>query len=265
MLISPLIVAGSGLVSVGLRDPGQMTAFLISVVLVLVCAFLFLRAALELWRCRAARASVWPWATVTAVLVVCWGLLRPIVIPSAAMADTLLAGDHLVVETASALLGRSPQRGDIVAFRYPVDRANIFVQRIVGVPGDRLEIIEKRLYRDGSPVVEPYAVHKTDYFDAYRDNFPATPSVRIFPPAEAMLRDNVRNGEVVVPEGKYFVMGDNRDSSLDSRYWGFITKADIIGRPVLIYASYDVGDSLAGSDKTFSVLNTRWNRLLRRP
>lgn len=127
--------------------------------------------------------------------------------------------------------------------------------------GDRLRIVEKRLYRNGSPVTEPYATHKTAYFDSFRDNFPGAPDFRLHPPGEAMLRDNVRNGEVVVPEGKYFVMGDNRDSSLDSRYWGFITRADIVGRPVLIYASYDA----AGPDQTLSVRNTRWNRLLRRP
>jgi signal peptidase I len=257
VLIGQAITAGLHLVSTEARGPGQTTAFLIFAVLVLACAYLLLHAAFELWRRRERRTMAWPWVAVTAVMVACWALLRPMVMSTVSMADTLLAGDHYVVETASAWVGRSPQRGDIVVFHYPVDRRQVFVKRVVGVSGDRLRIIAKRLYRDGSPVVEPYAVHKTEYVDSYRDNFPGVPNVRLYEPAQVMLDKDVVKGELVVPEGKYFVMGDNRDSALDSRYWGFLTKADIVGRPVLIFASY--------SDKTLSVLNTRWNRLLRRP
>ena len=153
------------------------------------------------------------------------------------MEDTLLAGDQMIVETVSQAFGRTPQRGDLVAFRFPVDRAQIHIKRIAAVPGDRLRIENKQLVLNGDRVKEPYATHKTDYIDAYRDNFPGEPTTAIYPPGEAMLKENVRNGEVVVPEGKYFVLGDNRDGSLDSRYFGFITRDDFVGRPLLIYAS----------------------------
>lgn len=255
---------------VGIRDPGQRVAFLVSVLLVLACAFLFLYAVPELRRCREHRALAWPWAAFTAVVVACSVLLRPMVVPSGGMADTLLAGDHLVVETASALLGRSPQRGDIVVFRYPIDIRQTFFERVIGVPGDRIRIDNKQVYRNGEKLNEPYKFHATEHIDSYRDNFPGVPNVRLYEPAQVMLDKDVVNGELVVPANCFFAMGDNRDSSLDSRYWGFITKADIIGRPVLIYASYDEGNrTLASLDDLLEdwdkFLNPRWDRFLRRP
>jgi signal peptidase I len=153
------------------------------------------------------------------------------------MEDTLQIEDHIFVERISTLLGRLPTRGDIVVFQYPVDRRQTFVMRVVGIPGDRLRIVGKQLYRNGVAVKEPYVRIKTDYTDPYRDNFPGPVSAQVLEPAVRMLEQNVRGGELAVPPGKYFVMGDNRDSSLDSRYFGFISKGDIIGQPVLIYAS----------------------------
>jgi signal peptidase I len=88
----------------------------------------------------------------------------------------------------------------------------VFTKRIVGVPGDRLRIVNKQLYRNGAAAAEPYAKHATSYVDAFRDNFPSSTNMpRLAPVATAMLRDNVQAGEVVVPPGKYFVLGDNRD------------------------------------------------------
>ena len=86
---------------------------------------------------------------------------------------------------------------------------------------------------------EPYVYHKTHYFDSYRDNFPNSPNVHVEAAAQDMLLNHVKNGEVVVPPSCYFAMGDNRDYSLDSRYWGFVPRANIIGKPLLIYWSYD--------------------------
>jgi signal peptidase I len=156
------------------------------------------------------------------------------IITTGAMEDTLLIGDHIIVQR-----GTQPKRNDIVAFRYPIDPRQTFIKRIAGVPGDRLKIINKVLSLNGAPQAEPWANHKTDYIDSYRDNFPAEPNVTLDESGVKMLRENVVNGEVLVPEGKYFVLGDNRDNSLDSRYWGFIDAKDIIGMPVLIYASFD--------------------------
>jgi signal peptidase I len=155
------------------------------------------------------------------------------------MADTLKVGDRILVEKIGARLGREPKFGDIVVLRYPVNRAETFIKRIVGVPGDRLRLVNKQLYRNGAPVAEQYVKHVTSYVDSYRDNFPSIqmPKMPLPPGAVEMLRDHVQAGEVVVPKGKYFVLGDNRDDSSDSRYWGFISKSDVIGRPLLVYLS----------------------------
>jgi signal peptidase I len=150
------------------------------------------------------------------------------------MADTLLVGDRILVRR----LPKSPiARGDIIVFAYPPDRRQTFVKRVIGAPGDHIRISQKVLYRNGVALTEPYAVHSTEYVDSYRDNFPSEPNFPLSVLAREMLRDHVVNGEVVVPDGRYFVLGDNRDNSLDSRYWGFVGVADCIGKPVLIYGS----------------------------
>jgi signal peptidase I len=131
------------------------------------------------------------------------------------------------------------KRGDIIVFRYPVDIRQTFVKRVVGTPGDHIRIENKQVFLNGRKLDEPYKYHKTDYIDSYRDNFPGDPNVRLYEPAQQMLEHNVVNREVVVPPDHYFAMGDNRDSSLDSRYWGFVPRDNIIGKPLIIYWSYD--------------------------
>ena len=177
-------------------------------------------------------------------------LVQAFVIPTGSMEDSLLIGDHLLVDKLSyapegaiskfLLPYQQVERGDIVVFRYPIDLNQTFVKRIVGVPGDRLRIVGKDLWVNGRKADEPYVVYKSEYIDGYRDNFPSSPtSMQIYEPAMQMLRDHVKDGEVVVPEGNYFAMGDNRDQSLDSRYWGFVPRENIIGKPLIIYWSYD--------------------------
>lgn len=183
---------------------------------------------------------------------------RLYVIPTSSMEDTILRGDRVLVEKVSPLLGREPRVGDIVAHLYPLNSAEVYVKRIVGVPGDRLRIVNKHLYRNGAAAAEPYAKHVTNYVDAYRDNFPSTPNIRLPPVAVEMLRDNVQAGEVVIPQGKYFVLGDNRDYSSDSRYWGFISKSDIIGRPLMVYLS--IGED---SKQSPPAAKGRWERLFK--
>jgi len=116
-------------------------------------------------------------------------------------------------------------------------------------------------------------VHKLDYIDSYRDNFPADPNTPLYPPAQVMLEHNVKNGEVVVPPGFYFAMGDNRDQSLDSRYWGFVPRENIIGKPLIIYWSYDATTEELSNRRsvpatcfdiaTHFITKTRWSREMR--
>jgi signal peptidase I len=167
---------------------------------------------------------------------VCFGVF---VIPSASMANTLVPGDHVLVERIGVLLGRPLYRGEIVVHRYPLDRNQDYVKRIVGVPGDRIQLRNKQLYRNGRKVEEPYTQHSSSLIDSYRDNFPNTPNFPLREPAMEMLEKHVVNSELVVPEGRYFVMGDNRDDSADSRYFGFIQASDVVGRPIVIYGSDD--------------------------
>jgi signal peptidase I len=210
-------------------------------------------------------------------------LVQAFVIPTGSMEDTLLIGDHLLVDKLAysppgpvsryALPYTDVKRGDIIVFRYPVDIKQTFVKRAIGVPGDRIRLVDKQLMLNGHRVDEPYVYHKTEYIDSYRDNFPGDPNVHVAEAAVDMLTNHVRNGEVVVPPRCVFAMGDNRDSSLDSRYWGFVPRENIIGKPLIIYWSYDAPtDALADPSISFEHIldlvshfptKTRWTRTFR--
>ena len=176
-------------------------------------------------------------------------LVQAFVIPTGSMEESLLIGDHLLVDKLAysphgsideyLLPYQDVQRGDIIVFRYPMDLSQTFVKRVVGLPGDRLRLVDKKLILNGQTVDEPYVIHRTAYIDQYRDNFPGQPNTPIPERALEMLRQNVVRNEIVVPPNNYFAMGDNRDQSLDSRYWGFVPRENIIGKPLLIYWSYD--------------------------
>lgn len=226
----------------------------------LLCAYIFVRAALDLHGDGRA-PSKWPWLALVCGYGLFWLGFEAYYMPTASMENTILQNESLLVEKASTHLGVTPHDGDLLVFHYPIDRREVYVKRVVGVPGDRLRIVDKQVVRNGSPVVEPYAFHSTAHIDSYRDDFPSEPDTTLPAPALEMLRGDVRSGEVVVPPGKYFVLGDNRDDSLDSRYWGFVSAADMIGRPLLVYASYDLEHS--GVKGMATAFNTRWNRLLK--
>jgi len=208
-------------------------------------------------------------------------LAQAFVIPTGSMEDTLLVGDHLLVDklayapagdVSKHLLPYSDvHRGDIIVFRYPLDLRKNLVKRAMGLPGDRIHLVDKVVYLNGHALREPYVVHKTDYIDSYRDNFPnANGAVGLRPQALAMLNEDVRDGELVVPAGYVFAMGDNRDNSDDSRFWGLVPRANIVGKPVVIYWSYDASTAEL-SDPSVSIAHlidvalhfptkTRWRR-----
>ena len=207
-------------------------------------------------------------------------LVQAFVIPTGSMEDTLLIGDHLLVDklayapagaVSKYFLPYTPvKRGDIIVFRYPVDVRQTFVKRVIGVPGDHIRILNKQVFLNGKPLREPYKYHKDFALDSYRDNFPSQPNMRLDERALAMLEHTVVKGEIVVPDDSFFAMGDNRDRSLDSRYWGYVPRANIVGKPLLVYWSFDATtEHLTSAGVDFPHLweiiryfptKTRWSR-----
>jgi len=164
-------------------------------------------------------------------------------IPSRSMLPTLLVGDHLLVNKFiygvkvpflrnTIIPVTNPQRGDIVVFIYPNDRSKDFIKRVIGVSGDKIEIKNKIIFINGKQYSDAYGI--------YNDN--------ITYPASMQPRDNY--GPVTVPNGSLFVMGDNRDESLDSRFWGFVDLKDVEGKAFIIYFSLNYEEK-----------NLRWQRL----
>jgi signal peptidase I len=219
------------------------------------------------------------WTFNIAILIFATGTIaQPYVIPTASMEDNLLVGDHLIVDRlayapagpiSKHLLPYQPvRRGDIIVFRFPVDIRQDYVKRVIGVPGDHIRIVEKQVYLNGRKIDEPYKFHKMANVDTYRDNFPGIPGRPLPAPAMDMLKNHVLNGEIVVPADHYFAMGDNRDNSEDSRYWGFVPRENIKGKPLLVYWSYEaptenlvdfrIGHFVDLAQHFFS--KTRWRR-----
>jgi signal peptidase I len=170
-------------------------------------------------------------------------------IPSGSMENTLLVGDFLFVNkflygTKVPFTGlelpaiREPRRGDVIVFKYPQDIKKDFIKRVVGLPGEKVEIKDKVVYIDDRPIDESYVK-----FDDARIRPRAYNDPGIDPP-EAGNKDNY--GPIVVPAGHLFMMGDNRDHSDDSRYWGFLDQELIKGKAILIYWSWDQEKKLAG-------------------
>ena len=191
------------------------------------------------------------------VLFITTFMVQAFAIPSSSMENTLLIGDHVLVnriqfapETswAKSLIPYGEiHRGDIVVFLSPQTPGLHVVKRVIGVPGDRLHLRNGVVYRNGERLNEPYVLHDAgEAFNAYRDNFPT-----VLPPdfdsnVWAVWRERlpyfINGGDIVVPPDSYFAMGDHRGVSLDSRYWGFIPRRNIIGRPMFIYWSFEASE-----------------------
>jgi len=186
------------------------------------------------------------------------------VIPSSSMASTLLAGDHVVVERetlapatkwAPLMHYREVHRGDIVVFYKPTEEANgehtFLVKRVIGIPGDRIHLRNGIVYLNGVAQDEPYAAKPTSAnYDPYVDEFPSVdPSAEPGVTTEwsVLIHNHIQGQDLVVPSGNYFVMGDNRTNSMDSRFWGFLPRQNIIGRPLLVYWSIAIPES--GADE----------------
>jgi signal peptidase I len=226
-------------------------------------------------------SSVTEWAcTILMYLFATTTLVQAYVIPTGSMEGNLLVGDHLLVDRITTadpgrfgrylLPYRDVERGDIVAFLYPEDTRVTYVKRVIGLPGDRIRLENGQVIRNGRRLVEPYTQHIASQPDLYRDNFPVSPVAFTTPRGRDMFEHHVRNGEVIVPPGMLFAMGDNRDNSADSRYWGFVPRGYVVGKPLLVYWSYDAPTAHLQEwtvDHVFDVAlhfftKTRWQRTL---
>ena len=170
-------------------------------------------------------------------------------IPSGSMLPTLQIGDHLLVSkciygmkipfSGTTLIPmKSPERSDVIVFKYPRDPSVDYIKRVVGLPGETLKIINKQVYINGKAIEDSHA-----HFSS-QNILPGSP------------RDNL--SPITIPEGKVFVMGDNRDNSHDSRFWGFVDQKNILGKAFIIYWSWDIETPLLSLDRLTSV---RWGRL----
>ena len=223
--------------------------------------------------------------TVVIAIFVITFIVQAFQIPSESMENTLLVGDYLLVNKlcyGGAGLGdhvmpyQKIRRGDIIVFHYPVDPQQHFVKRVIGLPGDRLRMVNKKVLINGKALDEPYVRFLEPANNLYRDDFPRTdiPAPNMEGSWWLQMRKLVEDGELIVPQGHYFAMGDNRDDSQDSRYWGFVPQENIIGRPLLIYWSVQDLDPPAPATISgrlqhlvYAVTHlfqiTRWNRTLR--
>jgi signal peptidase I len=221
-------------------------------------------------------------------------VLQAFKIPTGSMENTLLIGDHLLVNKfmfapqggvlAHLLPYRDLRRGDVVVFKFtPTDDqtepGEHFVKRVIGVPGDHIRIFHRQVFVNGKLQNEPYVRHDPEFADELRpgDDFPPTDSEYLSGATsswDAEIVGAVKNGELIVPPEKFFVMGDNREQSWDSRFWGFVSRSVVSGRPLLIYWSFETPrdeythNSL--SDRISQVVDliihfptkTRWRRTL---
>ncbi len=208
-------------------------------------------------------------------------------IPTSSMVGTLLIGDHLFVDRVrlapksswadKIVPYRDPVRGDIIVFVSPSEPGLFVVKRVIGIPGDRLHLRNGKLYRNGMPVDEPFAIHSHGDYIPYRDDFPAvrpTTADGLAPMWQIHQEEYIQGNDIVVPPGAYFGMGDNRDVSYDSRYWGFIPRENVVGRPMFIYWSFqtpedqytkkEVGERVAFflHILTHFFNESRWSRML---
>jgi len=229
----------------------------------------------EVNRGRSRLAFLWEWTKIFQISVLLFLVVRTFFveafkIPSGSMERTLLVGDFLLVNklvygaevpftTRRLPAIQTPQRGDVIVFEWPEDHSKNFVKRLVGMPGDTLSMRDGVLRRNGRALPEQYVNRSDPGGDAGDDQFRWQRDFLTVTAAAAAPFPPSRNnwGPLVVPERNYFVLGDNRDNSLDSRYWGFVPDSLVKGRPMVIYYSYapDSAQRLAW------LTRIRWQRL----
>ena len=192
-------------------------------------------------------------------------LLQPFRIPTGSMEPTLMVGDFLLVDKQSfgasgwldhlLLPPANVRRGDLVVFHFPPDPSRDLVKRVIGIPGDRIHLHDGRVVLNDKLLREPYAYYSPAFLESFRDDFPSLRMTdpNVDPRWWAELRRIANNGEIIVPDGQYFVMGDNRNNSEDSRYWGFVPRSAIVGRPLVVYFTTSVPERAVDSGRLASL------------
>lgn len=229
---------------------------------------------------------VWLPTLVVAIFIITF-VAQPFDIPSSSMEQTLLVGDHLLADRvrlappahwAQGVLPYRPlQHGDIAIFMSVVQPDLHLVKRVIGLPGDRIKLVHGVVYRNGVALHEPYAEHSGDY-EAARDDWPNGGTLPgAWPQWAAEMPQYVVDGAIQVPADSYFMMGDNRDDSFDSRFFGFVPANYVLGRPSIVYWSYrsteadytatGLGDRIGSFVSTLlhAPTRTRWSRTLHIP
>jgi signal peptidase I len=222
------------------------------------------------------------------VLFIMTFVLQNFEIPSGSMEDTLLIGDHVFVNREQfappthwmgpLLPHRDIRRDDVAVFLSPEQPGLFLVKRIIGVPGDHIHLRDDVVYRNGERLVEPFVRHKREH-NPYTDNFPAVPPSERYGVRNNQwvedLPSHVSGEDIVVPPDSYFAMGDNRENSYDSRFYGFIPRANFIGRPMFVYWSFITPENqyeMRGAGDRLGFLahvvihffdETRWSRTFR--
>jgi signal peptidase I len=239
------------------------------------------------------------WETVRSLLIILIGVFcirtfigEATVIPTGSMENTILIGDHVFLNKLLYGPGlpytswrlprlRRIHRGDIIAFRYPHNPSVMYVKRVIAVGGDVVRVVNKQVYLNGKRLNEPYVIHEYPGIFPLRDNFPPPVSeIESLPESWGLdpgwareMPQYIHHDGLHVPKGYLFVMGDNRDNSSDSRFWGFVPLQNVVGEPLFVYWSYNaptsewLNDSLEGrlrfdgSIMLNFLQKTRWSRI----
>lgn len=221
---------------------------------------LFLFAGRSLATSGAAQGRAWPWIVATVLLTAPFLFVQSFDIPSGAMENTLLPGDRIVTQMFPL---RTPERGQMILFFSPTERSVILIKRVIAIPGDHLHIVKNVAILNGKTLDEKYAKHEAGIEEFYPQDFPNAADLPGCAEGHEMLARQVVDGEIVVPTENYFVLGDNREDSLDSRCWGFVSSKDIIGKPLMIYDSIEQSSEQASDPNRNWLGHRRWARLFK--
>lgn len=251
LLVIPVIVSRPGL------STGFAHQYVFTVIGALLLGILFLSSGRSLANSGAVRGKAYPWIIAAALATIPFFFVQTFEIPGSSMENTLLPGDRILALTFPL---KPPDRGNMAIFLSPQDRSEALIKRVVAVPGDHIRIWKGAVILNGNVLDEKYVVHQGEQ-DFYPDEIPNDTELPGCAEGHEMLSQRVVNREIVVPAGEYFVLGDNRENSLDSRCWGFVSSGDVIGKPLMIYDSIDQTARQASRPTRDWIGHRRWARL----